>query len=80
MSQPRSDREERLQVMLSGEELEAIDTWRFSRKMPSRAAAIRELLRLGIATQGINLAGTGQPSSTFGVVKGGNMDRDKTVE
>jgi len=80
MSQPRSDREERLQVMLSGEELEAIDTWRFSRKMPSRAAAIRELLRLGIATQGINLASTGQPSSTFGVVKGGNMDRDKTVE
>jgi len=38
-------RGERLQIMLTLEELGALDQWRFSRHMPSRAAAIRELLR-----------------------------------
>ena len=37
-------RGERLQIMLTKEELEALDSWRFQRRMPSRAAAIRELL------------------------------------
>jgi hypothetical protein len=44
-------RETRLQIMLDDEELAAIDDWRFKRRMPSRAAAIRELLRLGLQTQ-----------------------------
>jgi hypothetical protein len=34
-------RGERLQIMLTPEELEALDNWRFSARMPSRAAAIR---------------------------------------
>jgi hypothetical protein len=42
-------REERLQIMLSPKELEAVDTFRFLHRMPSRAAAVRELLRHGIA-------------------------------
>ncbi len=42
-------RETRLQIMLDDEELAAIDDWRFKRRMPSRAAAIRELLRRGLA-------------------------------
>jgi hypothetical protein len=42
-------REERLQVMLSREELSAIDDFRFEHHMPSRAATIRELLRRGLA-------------------------------
>jgi hypothetical protein len=34
--------------MLDDEELAAIDDWRFRQRMPSRAAAIRELLRVGL--------------------------------
>lgn len=45
-------REQRLQIMLTPEELEALDTWRFNARMPSRAAAIRELLRRGLAAEG----------------------------
>jgi hypothetical protein len=37
-------RGERLQIMLTATELEAVDTWRFKRRMPSRASAVRELL------------------------------------
>lgn len=44
-------RETRLQIMLDDEELAAIDDWRFQRRMPSRAAAIRELLRLGLRAE-----------------------------
>lgn len=44
-------RHERLQIMLSGKELEALENWRFERRMPSRAAAVRELLRLGLAAE-----------------------------
>ena len=43
-------RAERLQIMLTAQEFEALDNWRFERRMPSRAAAVRELLRLGLAT------------------------------
>lgn len=42
-------RGERLQIMLTQEELEALDNWRFARRMPSRAAAVRELLKRGLA-------------------------------
>ena len=35
-------RDERLQIMLTGEELTALDDFRFRRRMPTRAAAIRE--------------------------------------
>jgi hypothetical protein len=41
-------RTEKLQLMLDDEELRAIDDWRFENRMPSRAAAIRELLRRGL--------------------------------
>ena len=37
-------RGERLQIMLSPEELAAVDDFRFKQRMPSRAAAVRELL------------------------------------
>ena len=42
-------RGERLQIMLSPEELAIIDDFRFTQRMPSRAAAIRELLKVGLA-------------------------------
>jgi hypothetical protein len=36
-------RGERLQIMLSPEELTLIDDFRFAKRMPSRAATVREL-------------------------------------
>jgi hypothetical protein len=42
-------REQRLQVMLTPQELSEIDDWRFMQRMPSRAAALRALLKLGLA-------------------------------
>ena len=62
-------RPERLQIMLSGEELNALDDWRFAKRMPSRAAAVRELLRRGLAADGFDLARAGQPSASFGVLE-----------
>lgn len=62
------DRSERLQIMLSGEELGALDTWRFEQRMPSRAAAVRELLRRGLAAEGFLRADIGAKSQDFGVV------------
>ena len=60
-------RGERLQIMLTKEELEALDTWRFGRRMPSRAAAVRELLKRGLVTEGFDLAESGNKSEDFGV-------------
>ena len=61
-------RGERLQIMLAPEELEALDNFRFQQRMPSRAAAVRELLRLGLASVGIKPAATGVKSGAFGVL------------
>jgi hypothetical protein len=60
-------RGERLQIMLSPEELAALDDFRFRQRMPSRAAAVRELFRLGLASVGIKPAGPGAKSGDFGV-------------
>ncbi|MEW6149755.1 MAG: hypothetical protein ACOY3N_05330 [Bradyrhizobium sp.] len=60
-------RAERLQVMLSPEELTAIDDFRFRHRMPTRAAAVRELLKLGLAAVGVD-ASAGVKSSNFGVL------------
>lgn len=62
-------RGERLQIMLTLEELKAVDTWRFSRRMPSRAAAVRELLKRGLAAEGFLSADDGSKSTDFGVTK-----------
>ena len=64
-------RGERLQIMLSPKELEIIDDWRFETRMPSRAAAIRELLRRGLKSEGFDMAEAGSKSSDFGIVDGG---------
>jgi len=61
-------RGERLQIMLTKEELEALDSWRFSRRMPSRAAAIRELLKRGLTAEGFSTADGGSQSGDFGVI------------
>jgi hypothetical protein len=60
-------RAERLQVMLSPEELAAVDDFRFKHRMPTRAAAVRELLKYGLAAVGVDAA-AGVKSSSFGVL------------
>jgi hypothetical protein len=62
-------REERLQIMLSPEELKAIDVFRFHHRMPSRAAAVRELLRHGISAVGVVMENAGIKSGDYGVLK-----------
>lgn len=59
-------RGERLQVMLSPEELAALDDFRFKHRMPTRAAAVRELLKLGLTVAAPN-AVAGLKSSNYGV-------------
>lgn len=60
-------REQRLQIMLNEEELAIIDNWRFEKRMPTRAAAIRELLRRGLTAEGFNIADPGVHSTNFSV-------------
>jgi hypothetical protein len=61
-------RVERLQIMLHEGELAAIDDWRFTRRMPSRASAIRELLKRGLAADGFMLADKRVKSKDFGLL------------
>ncbi len=42
------ERTERLQILLSAEQLAAVDEFRFENRLPSRAAAVRELMRRGL--------------------------------
>lgn len=68
-------RGERLQIMLSPDELLLIDDYRFRHRMPTRAAAVRELLRLGLTV--IATAGDGQKSSNYGLFsRGENSSRE----
>src|ERR1700744_2798783 len=63
-------RGERLQVMLSPDELALVDDFRFKNRMPTRAAAVRELLKLGLTV--VTSDGTaGMKSSNFGVFSRG---------
>jgi hypothetical protein len=61
-------REERLQIMLSPAELNAVDNYRFRHRM-SRAAAVRELLRHEIGAAGAVMENTGVRSGDYNVLK-----------
>ena len=63
-------RGERLQVMLSPEELATLDDFRFKYRMPTRAAAVRELLKLGLTVATSNGV-AGMKSSNFGMFSRG---------
>ncbi|MBL8576074.1 MAG: hypothetical protein JNK47_02515 [Mesorhizobium sp.] len=70
------ERPERLQVMLSADELVALDSWRFDKRMPSRAAAVRELLRRGLAADGFLSAAQSSKSGDFGIL----ADKSSSVD
>lgn len=72
------ERQQRLQVMLTSEELEALEDWRFDQRMPSRAAAVRELLRRGLAAEGKLSLAPGQKSGDYGVLgQSPSISKDK---
>jgi hypothetical protein len=62
-------RGERLQIMLDADELRAVEDFRFTHRMPSRAATVRELLRRGLAAEGFTIGKPGASSRSFGVVE-----------
>lgn len=72
-------RQERLQIMLTEDEVRALDDWRFSKRMPSRASAVRELLRRGLAAEGFDLS-DGRKSQNYGVTGGtSKADQDNRL-
>jgi hypothetical protein len=73
-----SAREERLQIMLSPAELALIDDFRFKHRMPTRAAAVRELLRMGLAATATTADGS--KSSNYGVFGRGTGGHHGTGE
>jgi hypothetical protein len=62
------NREQRLQIMLRPDEFQALDDWRFAHRMPSRAAAVRELIKRGLAAEGFVMADDRSRSEDFGVL------------
>jgi hypothetical protein len=70
---PRGDR---LQLMLTTEELRLLDDWRFAHRMPSRSAAVRELLRRGLAAEGFALSEPGSKSKDYGLGPNGGDHQD----
>ena len=60
-------RGERLQIMLTPEELTMIDDFRFAKRMPSRASTVRELFRRGLSAEGFAAAPPGASSKDFGI-------------
>lgn len=62
------EREERLQIMLTVDELRAVDDFRYKTRMPSRAAAVRELLNRGLRSIESGVASPNSRSKDFGVL------------
>ena len=60
-SAPR--RTKRFQVLLPPDEITAIDAFRFRARMPSQAAAVRELLRRGLDSDSAEDSSSVDPSA-----------------
>ncbi len=71
-------RDERLQIMLSEDELKIVDDFRFKERMPSRAAAVRELIKRGLAAEGYPIAARGTKSSDYGLSTAALQDDEET--
>ena len=67
MANEQENRGERLQIMLTGDELILLDNFRYKTRMPSRAAAVRELLKRGLAAEGFEAAAFGSKSEEYGL-------------
>ena len=67
MAESTRKRGECIQIMFDPDEWDAVDDFRFKKRMPSGAAAVRELLKRGLAAEGFLTAAFGAKSSTYGV-------------
>lgn len=63
----KTERVVRLQLMLLEDELAVIETFRFQNRMPSRAAAVRELMRRGLKAEGFDIEVSTRASTDYGV-------------
>lgn len=61
------ERPERLQIMLTTDELAALENWRFEKRMLP-LGRVRELLRRGLSSDGFLTAEQGVKSQEFGVL------------
>ena len=66
--------------MLSADELVVLDDFRYKTRMPSRAAAVRELLKRGLAAEGFSAAVFGGKSADYGVTGGSPSDGHDKVD
>ena len=74
MSESVRTRGERLQIRLTPEELVLIDDFRFKHRMPSRAAAVREILTRGLSAMGFGVPSQNAHSAEFGVSNDRRVD------
>ena len=58
-------RRHRVQIMLTPQELRKVDDYRFALRMPNRTAAVRALIKLGLASEGVDLASSSLTSTDF---------------
>lgn len=65
---PKPKRTERLQLMLANVELQAIDDWRYDNRIPTRAAAIRELLCRGMVAENLAPPEPNAETGEYGVI------------
>ena len=72
-------RGERMQIMLEANELRALDDFRFANRMPSRAAAVRELLRRGLSAEGASIDNPEGSSRSFGVLDTAGQKSDSSA-
>lgn len=73
IADPRGDR---LQIMLTSEEVRMLDDWRFSHRMPSRSAAVRELLKRGLMAEGFQLSEPNSRSKDYGLTGAESAKKD----
>ena len=66
--QKAKKRVEKTQLMLNDDELAAIDNWRFENRLPSRAAAMRALIRRGLEADVFSEPPSDAASGDFSVV------------
>jgi hypothetical protein len=79
---PGHNRDERLQIMLSPDELRAIDDFRYRHRIPTRAASVRELMKRGLEGAKTGASHEGSRSKDFGVLEtrnGTGFDPDEPV-
>ncbi|MBY0558668.1 hypothetical protein [Hyphomicrobium sp.] len=75
-----ANRDERLQIMLEPEELRAVDDFRYKYRLPSRAAAVRELLKRGLTSAPTGTVDDHSRSQDFGVLRIANGSRFKDAD